>query len=163
MKGNALRNAVAVFEAVEGRLMMSAGHGGDKHQTATAQDVVYVESNNFNSGKNSILAYHRSATGTLVPIGEFLTGGTGYYNSDERLGPDDSDQEIVATPDHKTLYAVNSGSDTIAAFNILADGSLKRIGVFASGGDNPVSIGLAGDNMYVVNKSFLDAGQKVGG
>jgi 6-phosphogluconolactonase (cycloisomerase 2 family) len=164
MKGNALRDAAVIsFEPVERRLMMSAGHGGDKHQPATVQDVVYVESNNFNPGKNSILAYHRTATGTLVPIGEFLTGGTGYYNADERLGPDDSDQEIIATPDHKTLYAVNSGSDTIAAFKILDDGSLKRIGVFNSGGDNPVSIGLAGDNLYVVNKSFLNAGQTTGG
>lgn len=163
MKGNALRNAVVMFESVEGRLMLSGNPGGDKHDPATVHDVVYVESNNFNAGKNSILAYHRSATGALSPIGEFLTGGTGYYNSDERLGPDDSDQEIIATPDHKTLYAVNSGSDTIAAFSILADGSLKRIGVYDSGGDNPVSIGLAGDNMYVVNKSFLDAGVTTGG
>lgn len=163
MKGNALRNASVMFEPVEGRILMSGSPGADKHDPATVQDVVYVESNNFNPGKNSILAYHRTATGTLVPIGEFLTGGTGYYNSDERLGPDDSDQEIIATPDHKTLYAVNSGSDTIAAFKIRDDGSLKRIGVYDSGGDNPVSIGLAGDNMYVVNKSFLNAGQTTGG
>jgi hypothetical protein len=103
-------NAVVVFEDVERRLMMSAGHGSDKHQPASVEDVVYVTSNNFNAGKNSILAYHRSGTGALVPIGEFLTGGTGFYNSDERLGPDDSDQEIVATPDHRTLYAVNSAA-----------------------------------------------------
>jgi 6-phosphogluconolactonase (cycloisomerase 2 family) len=153
---------VAVIEAVEARMMLSAGHGGDKHSATAAQDVVYVTSNNPTPGKNSILAYHRTAAGKLDPIGEFLTGGTGYYNNDERLGPDDSDQEIVATPDHKTLYAVNSGSGTITSFRILPSGALERTGVIDSGGDNPVSIGLAGDHLYVVNKSFQDPGETAG-
>jgi 6-phosphogluconolactonase (cycloisomerase 2 family) len=119
-------------------------------------------SNNPLPGQNSILAYHRSAAGTLVPIGEFKTGGTGFYNGDERLGPDDSDQEIVVTPDHRTLYAVNSGSNTITSFDILSDGSLRRTGVYKSGGVNPVSIGLAGDNLYVINKSDQDPGETAG-
>lgn len=153
------------FEQVEGRVMMSVGHGdGENHHhgRATVENVIYVTSNNPTPGKNSILAYRRQADGTLKSIGEFLTGGTGYYNADERLGPDDSDQEIVATPDHKTLYAVNSGSHSVTAFQILSSGALRRIGVFNSGGSNPVSIGLADDNLYVVNKSFQDPGQTAG-
>jgi 6-phosphogluconolactonase (cycloisomerase 2 family) len=153
-----------VIEQVEGRLMLSAAPAaaGKNAPAATPQDVVYVTTNNPLPGKNSILAYHRLQSGKLAPIGEFLTGGTGYRNTDERLGPDDSDQEIVVTPDHKTLYAVNSGSGSISAFDIQKDGSLKRIGVFNSGGTNPVSIGLADDNLYVVNKSFQDPGQTAG-
>jgi len=157
---------IAAFEWCEGRVMMSASHGDDghghHHGSATVENVIYVTSNNPTPGKNSILAYRRQADGTLKSIGEFLTGGTGYYNADERLGPDDSDQEIVATADHRRLYAVNSGSHSISAFEIVKDGALRRIGVFNSGGDNPVSIGLTDDNLYVINKSFQDPGQTAG-
>jgi 6-phosphogluconolactonase (cycloisomerase 2 family) len=159
----AVGDSGVIIEQVEGRVMLSAGHGGPgKHATATVQDVVYVMSNNPTPGQNSILAYRRTAAGKLTPIGEFKTGGTGYYNGNERLGPDDSDQEIVATPDHKTLYAVNSGSNSVTSFKILTNGALQRTGVFNSGGVNPASIGLAGDNLYVVNKSNQDPGQTTG-
>jgi hypothetical protein len=93
---------VVVLEQVEGRVLLSGGPGdADKHAPATAHNVVYVMSNNPTPGKNSILAYRRSSAGKLTPIGEFRTGGTGYYNANERLGPDDSDQEIMVTPDRR--------------------------------------------------------------
>jgi 6-phosphogluconolactonase (cycloisomerase 2 family) len=56
------------------------------------------------------------------------------------------------------LYAVNSGSDTIAGFNVGTDGSLIPIkgSPFHSFGKNPVSLGLAGTGnvLVVVNKDY---------
>lgn len=121
----------------------------------TASNVLYVESNNID--QNSIIAYHRNTDGSLSSItgSPFLTGGQGVGNPDQILGPDDSDQSIMVSSDHKKLFAVNSGSNTIAVFNIAEDGSLSTVpgSPFPSGGTNPVSIGIAGSYLYVVNKN----------
>jgi hypothetical protein len=53
------------------------------------------------------------------------------------------------------LYAVNSGSDSIAVFHINTDGSLKAIAgsPFPSGGVDPVSLSVVGDTLFVVNQN----------
>ena len=124
--------------------------------TARAQGtsgVVYVESND--PAGNAILAYRRQADGSLTPLNgsPFPTGGLGVTPS-FNLGPFDSDQNIITDPSHTFLYAVNGGSDSIAVFTINADGSLTAVpgSPFPSGGSNPVSVGLSGDLLVVVNK-----------
>src|SRR5579859_7084862 len=102
--------------------------------------TVFVESNNPAAGQNAVLAFSRSADGTLTQIGTFPTHGTGQLNPPKVVGPDDSSQEVIATPDGRFLYAVNQGSGTVAAFRIDHDGSLDFIGTFASGGVQPDSI-----------------------
>jgi len=114
--------------------------------------TVYTESNNPESDHNAVLAFFRSAEGTLTQIGTFSTHGTGQVNLPKVVGPDDSSQEVVATPDGKFLYAVNQGSNTIAAFRIRRDGSLDFIDTFDSGGIQPDSIGIANGKLYVNNK-----------
>src|SRR4030095_17001351 len=121
---------------------------------APATNVVYITSNNPTPAENAALAFSRDETnGSLTLLGHFLTGGTGFYNSNERLGPDDSDQELIIDPDRRLLFAVNSGSDTIAVFRIHPDGSLTPAhgSPFPSGGVQPVSLGLSGNQLYVVN------------
>jgi 6-phosphogluconolactonase (cycloisomerase 2 family) len=144
-------------EPLEGRLVLSA---------SAPQTVVYVETNNPNPGQNAVLAYHSDPVdGSLTLFGTFPTGGTGGANPTDGLGPDDSDQEIVVSPDHRFLFAVNSGSNTIAVFDIHADGSLSLIkgAPFDSGGVQPVSLGLAGNDLYVVNQGDQVPGQTSGG
>lgn len=119
--------------------------------------VLYIESNNPTSGQNSILAY-RTVNGSLTPLAgsPFLTGGTGATNPTRaKLGPNDLDSPLVISSDHKRLFAVNSGSNTIAVFDVATDGSVTPVAgsPFASGGRNPVSIALAGNRLYVVNKN----------
>jgi 6-phosphogluconolactonase (cycloisomerase 2 family) len=120
-------------------------------------DLVYVESNIGIPGGNSILAFRRDRQGTLTPLpgSPFLTGGTGIVDLSLKLGPFDSDQNVITNPEHTLLFAVNSGSNSIAVFHIRADGSL--IGAagspFPSGGINPVSVGLSNDILVVVNKN----------
>ena len=137
-------------ESLERRAMLSASG-------PTTGTFVYIESNNPGRSQNAILAYKENAsTGVLtaVPGGRYLTGGTGYRNAGPALGPDDSDKEIIASPDGHYLFAVNQGSNSISVFDVKVDGSLKPIkgGPFGSGGVQPISLSFSNDRLYVVNR-----------
>lgn len=120
-----------------------------------ASNMVYVGSNDPRPGHNSILAYRRAANGTLTLLAEYFTGGRGVANPNQIIGPNDADRDLIASPDRKTLFAVNAGSDTIAVFHINPDGSLNAVhgSPFPSGGINPVSLALRDNRLYVVNKN----------
>src|SRR5579871_4391444 len=129
----------------------------DRHDSQELKNVVYVHTNNPVPGQNAVLAYTRDPnTGILKQIAgsPFLTGGTGYLNSPERLGPDDTDQQLRVTDDHRFLYVVNEGSNTIAGFEIQENGSLRAVrgSPFPSGGIRPVSIGIHDHLMIAVNQ-----------
>ena len=126
------------------------------------EGVVYVVSNDPVPNGNAILGYRRNHKGYLTPLAgsPFLTGGMGYATKEKELGlphfgPFDLDQNIIVNPERTLLFATNGGSDTIAVFNIQPDGGLIPVedSPFPSGGKNPVSLGLAGNNLYVVNKN----------
>lgn len=121
------------------------------------RDYVYVETNIKTPNSNSIAGFVRGANGQLQPIpgSPFLTGGAGTQYAGVDLGPQDSDQNIITTPDDTLLFAVNSGSDTIAVFHIGDNGQLTPVegSPFPSGGNDPVSLGLSGNTLFVVNKS----------
>ncbi len=114
--------------------------------------TVFVETNNPDVGNNAVLAFSRGPDGSLDEIGSFPTHGTGQLNIPKVVGPDDSSQEVVATPDGRFLYAVNQGSGTVAAFRIRGDGRLTFLGTFDSGGVQPDSIGVVGGRLYVSNR-----------
>jgi 6-phosphogluconolactonase (cycloisomerase 2 family) len=123
-------------------------------QAPRARNTVYVESND--PAGNEIFAFARNdSDGSLTPLpgSPFPAGGLGITFT-TALGPFDSDQEVIVNPEHTLLFAVNGGSDTIAVFRIHADGSLAPVAgsPFPSGGSNPVSVGLAGNILCVVNK-----------
>jgi hypothetical protein len=122
-------------------------------ESPTAKDVVYVESND--PAGNAIFAFRRDDQGRLTPIpgSPFPTGGAGITPT-FALGPFDSDQNVIVSPDHTMLFAVNGGSNSIAVFGINRDGSLTPVpgSPFFSGGSNPVSVGLAGNVLCVVNQ-----------
>jgi hypothetical protein len=115
--------------------------------------TVYTESNNPTPGQNAVLAFQRNPfDGSLREIGRFETGGTGQINVPKVIGPDDSSQEVVATPDGQFLFAVNQGSHSVTSFRIRRDGGLERIGTFDSGGVQPDSIGISGNHLFVSNR-----------
>ncbi len=118
---------------------------------------VYVESNLPVSNSNSIYALSRGSDGNLKPIpgSPFLTGGAGVQYSGPNLGPLDSDQEIITNPQQPLLFAVNAGSDSIAVFHIGENGALKPVdgSPFPSGGNDPVSVGLAGSTLFIASQS----------
>src|SRR5439155_24450697 len=120
---------------------------------APSVTTVYVESNNPDPGENAVLAFGRDPTdGSLTQIGTFATGGTGQLNIPKVVGPEDSDQEVVATADGRFLFAVNQGSNSVTSFSIGLNGDLERIDTFDSGGVQPVSLGISGKRLYVANR-----------
>lgn len=119
--------------------------------------VLYVESNVTQAGRNSILAYRIAPDGSLHPLigSPFLTGGTGYYDSSFKLGPFDNDQNVILNGDRSILYAVNGGSNTIAALRLDRDGSPTPLpgSPFATGGSTPVSLGLHQNTLVTVDSA----------
>jgi 6-phosphogluconolactonase (cycloisomerase 2 family) len=128
-------------------------------QSTKARDVVYVESND--PAGNAILAFQRHGDGSLTPLpgSPFPTGGLGITPT-FALGPFDSDQDVIINREGSLLFAVNGGSDTIAVFRINPDGSLAPVdgSPFPSGGSNPVSVGLSGDDVLCVVNQDQDPG-----
>ncbi len=137
------------LETLESRQLMSAS---PLLQQATS--FVYTETDNSNPGHNAVIAYRQNSDGQLTQIGSFNTGGTGVANPQGLLGPDDSDKEVIASPDGRLLFAVNQGSNSIAVFRVHGDGSLGLVNntAISSGGTEPVSLAIADGRLYVVNR-----------
>lgn len=118
-----------------------------------SSDTIYLESNS--TAGNSIFAYTFNFTSAPALQSTTPAGGIGVFDSTFALGPFDSDQNLIENSSGTLLFAVNSGSNTIAVFNIHSDGSLSAVAgsPFASGGSDPVSVGLKDNTLVVVNKS----------
>jgi 6-phosphogluconolactonase (cycloisomerase 2 family) len=121
--------------------------------SAAPADTIYLESNS--TAGNSIFTYTFNFTSAPVLKSSTPAGGIGVFDKSFALGPFDSDQNLIENASGTLLFAVNSGSNTIAVFNILPDGSLSPVSgsPFPSGGSDPVSVGLNGDTLVVVNQS----------
>jgi 6-phosphogluconolactonase (cycloisomerase 2 family) len=131
----------------------------------SSEHVVYTETNDVT---NAILAFRRDDTGrlTLLSGAPFPTGGKGVVDPSFKLGPLDTDQNVLIDHDRRLLFAVNSGSNSIAVFRIRPhDGSLEPVrgSPFPSGGINPVSIGLRGDQIVIINQEMDPAQNTPGG
>jgi DNA-binding beta-propeller fold protein YncE len=125
---------------------------------AEAGRLVYVLSNDYHDNANAVLAYRQKPDGTMqaLPGSPFATHGAGLGNPKQVLGPDDTDDPLIVSPDGRYLLAVNGGSNTVAVFSINHDGSLTPVAgsPFSSGGQTPCSVAINGRFVYVANKSF---------
>ena len=118
--------------------------------------AVYTMTNGGSS--NDLLIYGRRSDGSLESTGRVGAGGTGSgARTDLDIGRDPltSQDAIVLSPDEDFLYAVNAGSNTVAAFRI-ADNDptdVSFVGTYPSGGTFPVAIAIDpdGDYLYVLN------------
>ena len=134
-----IRRAALLALAV---ITIAPGLGAQSQTPPSA--VVYVETNSPDG--NAVMAFDRDARGRLSLMGTYPTGGTGVFDTSLELGPFDSDQDVIANPERTRLFAVNSGSNTIAVFEIAGNGALTPMtgSPFPSGGTNPVSVGAGG-------------------
>jgi len=114
---------------------------------------VYVESNDAQSGRNSVLAYSFRNNG-LHFLDEYPTGGTGAIDPGA-TGALDAQGQLVVDRRRRLLLAVNQGSDTVAVFRLARRGSLIAVpgSPFPAGGKAPASVGLAGPFAVVVDKA----------
>ncbi len=120
--------------------------------------VLYTLTNDARDGKNAVIAYVRKNDGSLDPHpkGAFATRGKGIDNdTNGKLGPNDIDDPLIVSADRKRLFAVNGGSNTIAVFDVLADGALRHVAgsPFASMGVGPVGLALLGKTLVVANRN----------
>jgi 6-phosphogluconolactonase len=137
-------------------VLMAIGSLGVLEAKTGRANLLYIINNDPTILNNAVLGYSRAADGSLtdLPGSPFYTGGTGYRNTNERIGPDDSDGELIISPDHRFMFATNTGSNDISVFQIRLDGSLRLVpgSPFPSGGIAPVSLALANGFLYVVNR-----------
>jgi 6-phosphogluconolactonase len=95
--------------------------------------------------KNEVIAFARTANGSLIETGHYSTRGDG-------IGSDfDSQGGLVLSPDHRFLYACNPGSDDITVFAV--QGSSLVFLQKVPAGDEPLSITISGRLMYVLDGS----------
>jgi 6-phosphogluconolactonase (cycloisomerase 2 family) len=93
---------------------------------------------------NAVIAFGRSADGSLTPAGSFATLGNG---TGAGLG---SQGAVALSDDGQFLFAVNAASNTVTSFTV--DGtSLTRVSTVASGGTLPISLTTHGSILYVLN------------
>jgi 6-phosphogluconolactonase (cycloisomerase 2 family) len=102
-----------------------------------------------------VLAF-RYRRGSLRPMSvrEYPTGGSGSHDL-SNAGVLDAEQQIVTNARRTLLFAVNTGTDTIAVFHIAADGTLTPVkgSPFPSLGKAPASVGVSGNELFVANKA----------
>lgn len=104
--------------------------------------AVYTETNA--AEKNEILVFRRDHAGNLQLTDRVATGGRG---TGAGLG---NQGALALSRDGRRLYAVNAGSDDISVFAI-ASGKPVLIQKMPSGGDQPISIAMSHDLLYVLN------------
>lgn len=125
----------------------SAAHPG--YGRELGHRLVFVQTNQPTG--NAIAVYRRGNDGRLTRAGTYTTGGVGGTAlpgaESDRLA---SQGSLVLSRRHRTLIAVNAGSDTVSAFRIRGD-RLELESVTASGGRFPSSVGVHGDLVYVLN------------
>jgi len=118
-----------------------AAHGSD--------NAVFVQTNELSG--NRIVVYDRAHDGTLSPAGSYATGGLGGAatpgTESDRLA---SQGSLVYDRQHKLLFAVNAGSNTVSTFGVDGD-MLSLLNVVPSGGQFPASIAVHHDLVYVLN------------
>jgi 6-phosphogluconolactonase (cycloisomerase 2 family) len=119
----------------------SFGDGG-------AAGAVFVQTDNTSG--NQVVAYQRSADGTLSPLATYATGGLGGVLAGSAVDHLASQGSLTFDPWNSLLYAVNAGSNTVSVFAVRGDRLALRQ-VVSSGGTFPVSVAARGDLVYVVN------------
>lgn len=111
-----------------------------------SQVTVWTMSND--TAGNSVLAF-RLADDTLTPLGSVPTGGTGSGGREPDLGLGNA-HAIQLSEDGRLMFVVNPGSNDISVLAVTRN-SLTLLDRVPSGGQQPVSITVHGDLVYVVN------------
>ncbi|MEL6189348.1 MAG: hypothetical protein AAFU79_32395, partial [Myxococcota bacterium] len=98
--------------------------GGGALSTPT-ENAVFVMTN-AETG-NEVVGYRAQSDGTLVEAGRYATGGNGStaFDGGEGLDPLISAYALEKTLDNRFVLAVNAGSDSISAFAVEEDFSLR--------------------------------------
>jgi 6-phosphogluconolactonase (cycloisomerase 2 family) len=108
--------------------------------------AVFVMTNGADN--NEVIAFDRSANGTLAERNHFDTGGRG---SGGVTDPLESQGSLTLSQDHSLLFAVNSGSGTVSVFKVLGS-TLLLVDKEATGGSAPVAVAQWNNLVFVLNQ-----------
>ena len=124
-------------------LSLAVAHGlATPAHAQGAAGAVYTMDNSPNG--NRVLVFARAADGTLTAAGSFETGGLGTGTGLGNQGA------LVLSSSERWLFAVNTGSDEISAFEVEPKG-LSLVDRVPSGGRRPISLAVHDDLLYVLN------------
>lgn len=115
----------------------------------------YVYSMSNTAEKNSILIFKQDADGSLSYKTAVASGGTGKGMG---LG---SQGALILDKNHKWLYAVNAGDNTISSFKVSENGDITLYQTINSGGIMPISLTVYKSLLYVVNGGGNICGFKI--
>ncbi len=133
----------AALAVTAGPLVASAAA---PHGTNTISDAVFVQTNDKTG--NQILAYARSATGSLSFVHAYDTGGKGAQLTGSAVDPLASQSALDFDAKADLLLAVNAGSNSFTAFHVKGD-VLSHPQVVHTG-SLPTSVTSHGDYVYVL-------------
>jgi WD40 repeat protein len=142
----------------------TAKSGKGATQTGSAYaGWIYTEANNPTPNKNAVVAIPYTDTGIPVVAQARLypTDGSGtplVLPMPNSVGTTAGDHQVLLSPDHKLLFAVNQGSNTITVFNVdSANGALTPISgsPFSSYGMAPIALGYSGGILTVANHGII--------
>jgi DNA-binding beta-propeller fold protein YncE len=136
---------LAAAAALAASVLAAGSAAASVHLTAGA---VFVQSDNPSG--NTVVAYDRSADGSLRQAGVYRTGGLGGVLDGSVVDHLASQGSLTYDRANGLLYAVNAGSDTITVFSVNGDRLVRRQ-VLPSFGDFPVSVAARGRLVYVLN------------
>jgi 6-phosphogluconolactonase (cycloisomerase 2 family) len=142
------RMLASVTAAAAGITALLAAPAGAAAPHQSDRAPVFVQTDD--PAGNTIVAYDRTAGGSLVRAGSYPTGGRGGVLDGSVVDHVASQGSLTYDRGSGLLYAVNAGSDTITSFAVHGDRLLRRQ-VLASGGSFPVSITVHGNRVYVLN------------
>ena len=149
-KARALFAAAAVASAAAVALAApAAASAATVHRhSPDAAGAVFVQTDN--TAGNQVVAYARSASGTLTLAGSYATGGLGGQLTGSVVDHLASQGSLQYDAPQHLLVAVNAGSNTITVFGVHGT-RLRPRQVIGSGGRFPVSVAVHGGLVYVLN------------
>ena len=124
---------------------------------------IYVESNTPTPNKNAVVAIPYTITGfpVVAKAKQYLTGGSGtplVLPLPNSVGTTGGDHQLILSPDHTLLFAVNQGSNSIAVFHVDAHtGALTPVAgsPFSSGGMAPIALAYSNGTLVVANHGII--------
>jgi len=142
------RLAYLVGTALTATGVLAAAVGASAALAAGPGHAVFVQNDRLEG--NQIVAYSRSAEGTLTQTGVYATGGDGGALEGSVVDHTASEGSLAYDSSQKLLFAVNAGSSTVSVFSVFGDRLALRQEI-SSGGKFPVSIAADGNSVYVLN------------
>lgn len=145
-RANYVRSVFALGTIAAAALLGACGGGGSSATVpAEVSNQLYSQSN---LTANTIVHMSSIADGSLTVKNTVATTGAGTNSGPDPLT---SQYSVIVTPDHRTLFAVNAGDNSVSSFAVdAATGNLTLLMKNPTTGVMPVSLAYSNGHIYVL-------------